>query len=106
MKFMFVCILVIALSSELRASPLGIFKMQKDVVNSLVDTMELLIEKRNEMLGNILKTLRKDVDTVLGLESASAANVTELLQNLTTSLASVQNLTTSLAQAQNLTTSN
>lgn len=109
MKFIFVYAIVLALTSELSASPIGIFKMQKEFVNSLVDTMELLIEKRNEMLGNILKTLREEVDAVLGLESATAANATgvlnELVQNLTTSLSSAQNSITTLTQAQNSTTS-
>lgn len=109
MKCIIVCVLFLALSSELAASPLGIFKMQKEFVNSLVDTMELLIEKRNEMLSNIMKTLREEVDAVLGLESASAANATNglnaLVQNLTTTLNSAQNSITTLTQAQNSTTS-
>lgn len=40
--------------------------------------MELLTEQRNEMVGNILKTFRMEVDAVLGLESAFAANATNV----------------------------
>lgn len=109
MKLIFVCILVIALSNKLGASPIGNFQMQQDFVNSLLETIESLIENRNEILSNIMETLREDIYTVLGWESASVANATNVVsavvQNLTAILASTQNSTTELTQAQNSTTS-
>lgn len=98
MKLVFTFLIVVVTTSVIVAAPIDLLVLREEMTYSIVDTIKLMMERRNEFLRNALKTVRKEVDTILGMPSNATTNTTELMTAL------FQNLTEAINQLQSTTT--